>query len=157
MWSEELLSSYTAGSLQALRDSFTVFPNQGETAIHDMVTESEISFTSTCAHHLLPFSGKAYVGYIPSDLLVGLSKFPRVVDYFSRMLQLQERLTAQVADFIQEHLNPQGVIVLIDAEHSCMSCRGVRKADVLTSTCALRGVAREAQVKDEFYRLIRRK
>jgi GTP cyclohydrolase IA len=109
---------------------------------------------SLCEHHLLPFRGTAHVAYLPGDRILGLSKLARVVDLFARDLQVQERLTQQVADWLQEHLAPRGVGVVIEAEHLCMSLRGVRAAGARTSTSALRGLLREdARSRQEFFAL----
>lgn len=102
--------------------SCTTFPNDG--GYDEMVIARSIPMHSLCAHHLLPFTGVAHVAYLPGDRIVGLSKLARVVDHFSRRLQNQERLTAQIADWLGEHLAPKGVGVLIEAEHECMSLRG---------------------------------
>ncbi|HAM02699.1 MAG TPA: GTP cyclohydrolase I FolE, partial [Acidimicrobiaceae bacterium] len=109
----------------------------------ELVVATAIPFTSLCEHHLLPFSGVAHVGYLPADLLVGLSKLARVVTHFSRRLQVQERLTTDVADWLCERLNPKGVGVVLDAEHSCMTLRGARATGARTVTSALRGTVRE--------------
>ena len=108
---------------------------------------------SLCEHHLLPFTGVAHVGYLPGDRILGLSKLARVLDLFARDLQVQERLTKQVADWLQEHLSPRGVGVVIEAEHLCMSLRGVR-APVTTITSALHGVLRDdPRSRQEFFAL----
>ena len=115
----------------------------------------EIPFQSLCAHHLLPFQGKAHVAYLPGERLVGLSKLARVVELYSRRLQLQERLTTQVADWLEEHLRPRGVGVVLEAEHLCMSLRGVKTAGSNTVTSALRGVVKDdARTRQEFLSLI---
>ncbi|HEX4430351.1 MAG TPA: GTP cyclohydrolase I [Frankiaceae bacterium] len=103
----------------------------------------EIPFHSLCEHHLLPFTGVAHVGYLPGDRILGLSKLARVVELFARTLQVQERLTKQIADWLQDHLEPKGVGVVIEAEHSCMSLRGVQASGVLTVTSSLQGLLRE--------------
>lgn len=149
MYQDELLAGYKEGGSQALRKAFTTFPTGGA---KEMVTEGPIAFTSLCAHHLLPFMGEAYVGYIPGRRLVGLSKIPRVVGFFAAKLQTQERLTTEIADFLVENLKPKGVIVLLRARHLCMEARGVKSPGVITRTSALRGLAMKPGVKDEFYR-----
>ena len=109
---------------------------------------------SLCEHHLLPFHGAAYVGYLPGDRILGLSKLARVVEIFARDLQVQERLTKQVADWLQELLAPKGVGVVIEAEHLCMSVRGVRAAGSRTVTSALHGLLRDSPVsRREFFTL----
>jgi GTP cyclohydrolase I len=110
-----------------------------------MILVKDIPFASLCEHHLVPFVGKAHVGYIPNKQgqVAGLSKLARVIDVCSRRLQMQERLTSQVADAIEKALDPRGVIVMVEAEHMCMSMRGVNKPGHLTVTSAVRGVFRE--------------
>ncbi len=105
----------------------------------ELVIERDISFSSTCEHHLMPFFGKVHIAYIPSDKVAGLSKLARVVDVCSKRLQLQERLGAQIADAIYDALDPMGVLVVIEAEHTCMTARGVKKAGSKTVTYATRG------------------
>ena len=122
----------------------------------EMVVVKDIEFTSFCEHHMLPFTGKAHVGYVPNGRIVGLSKVARVVDMFARRLQVQERLTSQIAEALMgEPLSPVGVGCMIEASHSCMSCRGVRKQTAVTITSDLRGVFREHAVRAEFLSLIR--
>ncbi len=120
----------------------------------NMVMVRDIELYSMCEHHMLPFFGKAHVAYIPHKRIVGLSKLPRIVDMFARRLQVQERLTEQVAKAIEEVLEPRGVGVVIEAYHMCMMMRGVEKQNSRTITSALRGVFREdAKTRDEFLRL----
>jgi GTP cyclohydrolase I len=121
--------------------NITTFAN--EEGYDELVVARAIPFASLCEHHLLPFSGYAYVGYLPDERLVGLSKLARVVDHFSRRLQVQERLTAQVANFLQNTLQPKGVGVVLEAEHLCMSLRGVRAGGSRTVTSALKGLVRD--------------
>ena len=122
----------------------------------EMVIVKDIDFYSLCEHHLLPFFGKCHVGYIPRKHVVGLSKIPRIVDMFSRRLQVQERLTVQIAHTIQEKLRPLGVAVVMEARHLCMSMRGVEKQNTVAVTSEMLGVFRQQQqTRDEFLRLIR--
>jgi GTP cyclohydrolase I len=108
---------------------------------HDeMVIEKDIGFESMCEHHLLPFLGKAHVGYLPRGRVAGLSKLARVVEEISRRPQIQERMTHQIADLINADLDPKGVIVILEAEHTCMTIRGVKKPGALTVTSAVRGL-----------------
>ena len=124
----------------------------------EMVIVKDIDFYSLCEHHLLPFLGKCHVGYIPRKHVVGLSKVPRIVDMFSRRLQVQERLTVQIAHTIQEKLNPHGVAVVMEARHLCMSMRGVEKQNTVAVTSEMLGVFRKQQgTRDEFLKLIRQR
>ena len=122
----------------------------------EMVIVRDIDFFSLCEHHLLPFFGKCHVGYIPRKHVVGLSKIPRVVDAFSRRLQVQERLTVQIAHTLQEKLKPHGVGVVMEARHLCMSMRGVEKQNTIAVTSEMQGVFRkQQQTREEFLKLIR--
>lgn len=121
-----------------------------------MVIVKDIDFFSMCEHHMLPFFGKAHVGYIPNKYITGLSKIPRVVDVFARRLQVQERLTTQIKDCIQKTLNPLGVIVVIEAQHMCMQMRGVEKQNSLTTTSDFTGAFEEARTREEFLNLIKK-
>ncbi len=124
----------------------------------EMVIVKDIDFYSLCEHHLLPFFGKCHVGYIPRKQVVGLSKIPRIVDMFSRRLQVQERLTVQIAHTIQDKLNPHGVAVVMEARHLCMSMRGVEKQNTVAVTSEMLGVFRKQQgTRDEFLKLIRQR
>ena len=121
----------------------------------EMVVVDNIEYSSMCEHHMLPFVGKAHVGYIPGEKVVGLSKIPRIVDMFARRLQVQERLTNEVADAIEQTIGAAGVIVVIEGQHSCASLRGVKKHGVNMTTTAKRGEFRlNRDARDEFYRLI---
>lgn len=122
-----------------------------------MVIVKDIDFYSMCEHHMLPFFGKAHVAYIPNHYITGLSKVARVVDIFSRRLQIQERLTTQIKSCIQETLNPLGVMVVIEAQHMCMQMRGVEKQHSITTTSDFTGVFNQAKTREEFISLIRNK
>jgi GTP cyclohydrolase I len=123
----------------------------------EMVIVKDIEFFSMCEHHLLPFFGKAHVAYVPNGKVIGLSKIPRVVDVFARRLQVQERLTTQIADAISGAINPQGVAVILEAQHLCMMMRGVEKQHSATVTSAMLGVFKtQQQTRNEFLSLVRR-
>jgi GTP cyclohydrolase IA len=133
--------------------SLTTFPN--DEGYDELVVVRDIPFHSLCMHHLLPFHGVAHVAYLPGERIVGLSKLARVIELYARELQLQERLTMQVAGCLQEHLRPKGVGVVIEAEHLCMSLRGVQKAGTRTTTSALLGLLRDdARTRQEFMSLV---
>lgn len=121
-----------------------------------MVLVKDIELYSTCEHHMMPFVGKAHVAYIPNGKITGLSKIARVVETYARRLQVQERLTEQIRDCIQEALNPLGVAVVIEALHTCMSARGVQKSNAITTTSAFSGIfLRSARTRNEFLNLIK--
>jgi GTP cyclohydrolase IA len=133
----------------------TTFPNEAD--YDELIVVREIPFHSLCMHHLLPFHGVAHVGYLPSARIVGLSKLGRVVENFARDLQIQERLTTQVAGWLDRELRPKGVGVVIEAEHLCMSLRGVQKPGTRTVTSALSGLVRDdARTRQEFMALTTR-
>jgi GTP cyclohydrolase I len=143
---EELLSSEPF--------TLTTFPN--DEGYDEMVVARSIPFHSLCEHHLLPFSGVAHVAYVPGNRIAGLSKLARVVEHHARGLQVQERMTCQVADTLEEHLAPKGIGVVLEAAHSCMSLRGVAKQGTSTSTSALRGLLRDdPRTRAEFLSLTR--
>lgn len=121
-----------------------------------MVIVKDIDFYSLCEHHMLPFWGKVHVAYIPNGYITGLSKIPRVVDVYARRLQVQERLTLQIKDCIQETLNPLGVMVVIEAQHMCMQMRGVQKQNSLTTTSDFTGAFNQAKTREEFISLIKK-
>ena len=121
---------------------------------NQMVIVKDIDFFSMCEHHMLPFFGKAHVAYIPDGYITGLSKIARVVDIFSHRLQVQERLTEQIKDCIQETLHPQGVMVVIEARHLCMMMRGVEKQNSITTTSAFSGVFNSLNTRQEFMTLL---
>lgn len=123
---------------------------------NEMVIEKDITFYSTCEHHLLPFYGKAHIAYIPDGTVVGLSKLARTVEVFAKRLQLQEQLTAQIADAIETHLKPKGVMVMIEAEHMCMTMRGIKKPGSKTVTTVMRGeFENNMDLKNTFFQMIR--
>ena len=135
-------------------ETFHITTFSNDEGYDELVVARAIPFASLCEHHLLPFSGFAHVGYLPKERLLGLSKLARVVDHFSRRLQVQERLTAQVANFIAETVQPKGVGVVIEAEHLCMSLRGVRAGGSKTVTSALKGLVRDdPRTRSEFLAL----
>jgi GTP cyclohydrolase I len=121
---------------------------------NEMVIVKDIELYSLCEHHMLPFFGKAHIAYIPNGHIVGLSKIPRVVDVFSRRLQVQERLTEQILDCINDTLQPEGVAVVIEASHMCMMMRGVQKQNSTTTTSGFRGSFKETDTRNEFLKLI---
>ena len=123
----------------------------------EMVIVKDIPFYSMCEHHLLPFFGKAHIGYIPSDnKIIGLSKLARIVDNFAKKSQVQERLTSDIADFLNDNLQPKGVAVIMEAEHMCMTMRGARAAGSKTQTSALRGIMRtDAKTRAEVLSLLK--
>lgn len=130
----------------------TTFDNDAN--YDELILARDIPFQSLCEHHLLPFHGVAHVGYIPGDRLLGLSKLARVVDLLSRDLQVQERLTTQIADLLEEHLHPRGVGVVLTADHSCMSLRGIHATGSRTVTSAVHGLLRaDARTRQEFFAL----
>jgi GTP cyclohydrolase I len=131
----------------------TTFPNDG--AYDELVVVRDIPFHALCEHHLLPFTGVAHVGYIPGPRIVGLSKLARVVELYSKELQVQERMTAQVADWLEAALEPRGVGVVLEAEHLCMTVRGVRAPGSRTTTSAVRGLLRtDPRSRAEFLSLV---
>ena len=130
----------------------TTFPN--DAGYDELVIVRDVQFSSLCEHHLLPFRGTAHVGYLPGDRIVGLSKLARLVGFFAKRLQVQERMTAQIADWLRDQLQPRGVGVVIEAEHLCMTVRGVQAAGSTTVTSTLYGVLREtAAARSEFLSL----
>ncbi|KKP37863.1 MAG: GTP cyclohydrolase 1 [Candidatus Peregrinibacteria bacterium GW2011_GWA2_33_10] len=135
------------------QDILTIFDDEN---YDQMIISKDIEFYSTCEHHLLPFFGKAHIGYIPNGKIIGLSKLPRLVDIFSRRLQNQERLTKQIADTLQEILSPKGVGVVLEAKHMCIMARGVQKQGTLMTTSAVTGLFKNNQnTRSEFLNLIK--
>ena len=122
----------------------------------EMVLVKDIELYSLCEHHLLPFFGRAHVAYIPNKKIIGISKIPRIVDVFARRLQVQERLTDQVANALQEILDPLGVGVIMKAKHMCMMMRGVQKQNSMTTTSAFTGIFQKVETRNEFLNLINR-
>jgi len=146
---EFMCSGYTQDPMDILKKALFTSTN------NEMVIVKDIELYSTCEHHMLPIIGKAHVAYIPNGKVIGLSKIPRVVDVFSRRLQIQEQLTEQIADAINEAVNPKGVAVVIDARHMCMEMRGVEKICSTTVTSALRGLfKKDKKTKDEFLSIV---
>ncbi len=136
--------------------NLTTFPNAE--GYDELIVVRDIPFQSLCMHHVLPFHGVAHIAYLPAERILGLSKLARVVDLFARDLQLQERLTTQIAGWLQERLEPKGVGVVLEAEHLCMSLRGVQKPGAMTVTSALHGLVRDdARTREEFLSLTPRR
>ena len=132
----------------------TTFPN--DEGYEHMVMERDIPFYSMCSHHLVPFYGRAHIAYIPRDRIIGLSKFARILEFYAKRPQLQERLTEQVVGYLQDNLNPLGAMVVIEARHLCVEMRGVKKPGALTVTSAIRGAFHQRPVREEFLDLLRR-
>ena len=150
-----------AKAMQVLTRGYTQDPHKvltdalfGE-KYNQMVIVKDIDFFSMCEHHLLPFYGKAHVAYIPNGYITGLSKIARVVDIFSHRLQVQERLTQQIKDCIENTLHPLGVMVVIEAKHMCMQMRGVEKQNAITTTSDFSGAFNQAKTREEFMNLLR--
>ena len=150
---EKSLQFLTRGYRQSLEEvvNGALFDAESD----DMVIVRDIEFFSMCEHHMLPFYGKAHVAYIPNGHITGLSKIARVVDIFSHRLQVQERLTHQIMECINDTLKPQGVMVVIEAKHMCMQMRGVEKQNSITTTSAYSGVFEAMKVREEFMSLLR--
>lgn len=144
---EEIFGGLNKTAKEYLNTTFTVDNNE-------MVIEKDITFYSMCEHHLLPFYGHAHVAYIPDGRVVGLSKLARTVDLIARKPQIQERMTAEIADALMEYLKPKGALVMVEAEHMCMTMRGIKKPGSRTVTMAARGVFESnKELKDDFFRL----
>ena len=144
-----LTRGYTMDAHKVLTDALF------EEKYNQMVIVKDIDFFSMCEHHMLPFYGKAHVAYIPNGYITGLSKIARVVDIFSHRLQVQERLTQQIKDCIQDTLKPMGVMVVVEAKHMCMQMRGVEKQNTITTTSAFSGAFEQAKTREEFMNLLR--
>ena len=146
---EEIYGGYEEDAKEHLCKTFHVENS-------DMVVEKDITFYSTCEHHLLPFYGKAHVAYIPNEKVAGLSKLARTVEVFARRPQIQENMTAQIADALEEHLQPKGVMVMIETEHMCMTMRGVQKPGSKTVTTMVRGAfAEDFNLQQTFFQMVK--
>ena len=143
-----------AGLSEGAEPKVTFFPN--EERYTSMVMERDIPFYSLCSHHFVPFYGHAHVAYIPNESIVGLSKMARILEFYARRPQLQERLTEQIASYMAEKLDPQGVMVVIEARHLCVEMRGIKKPGALTVTSAIRGIFNTQSVREEFLNLLTR-
>lgn len=146
---EEICGGYSQNPAEVLSKVFSVEDSE-------MVMEKDITFYSMCEHHMMPFFGKAHIAYIPRDKVVGISKLARTVEIFARRLQIQERMTGQIADAIMDSLDADGVMVVLEAEHLCMTMRGVKKPGSKTLTVATRGVfAEDESLKRQFYDMLK--
>ncbi len=146
---EEICGGMYEDAKEHLTRTFTVENSE-------MVLEKDITFYSTCEHHMLPFFGKAHIAYVPDGKVVGLSKLARTVEVFAKRLQIQEQMTGQIADAIMEYLAPKGVMVVVEAEHMCMTMRGVKKPGSKTLTIATRGVFEtDNSLKEQFFGLLK--
>jgi GTP cyclohydrolase IA len=144
-----------AGLAEGAEPKVTLFPNDEHYTA--MVIEKDIPFYSMCSHHFIPFYGHAHLAYIPNQKIIGLSKMPRIVDFYAHRPQLQERLTEQVAQFLTDKLAPQGVMVVVEARHLCVEMRGIKKPGALTVTSAIRGIFYNRPVREEFLDLLNRR
>ena len=144
-----------AGLRSGSEPQVTCLPN--DEGYRAMVMEKDIPFYSMCAHHLVPFYGHAHIAYIPNDRIIGLSKLPRILEFYAKRPQLQERLTEQVVGFLEGMLKPQGAMVVIEARHLCVEMRGVKKPGCTTVTSAIRGTFYKKEVREEFLDLLRRR
>ena len=146
---EEICGGMNEDAAEHLKKTFTAENNE-------MVVEKDITFYSTCEHHFMPFYGKAHIAYIPDGKVVGLSKLARTVEVYAKRPQIQEQLTAQIADALMEYLKPQGAMVMLEAEHMCMTMRGVKKPGSRTVTFVTRGVFdRDERLQRQFFELVR--
>ncbi|HEX7251679.1 MAG TPA: GTP cyclohydrolase I FolE [Thermoanaerobaculia bacterium] len=144
-----------SGLAEGAEPKVTFFPN--DERYQAMVMEKDLPFYSLCSHHFVPFYGHAHIAYIPKDQIVGLSKLGRILDFYARRPQLQERLTEQVAGFLNDKLCPQGIMVVIEARHLCVEMRGVKKPGARTVTSAIRGIFYNRPVREEFLDLLNRR
>ena len=143
---QELLSGYNENPKDAIR----LFPSNG---FHELVAVTNIDFYSLCEHHMLPFFGKAHIGYIPNGKILGLSKFARIVEIYSKRLQTQENLTKQIFDLISKNVSPKGLVVLLEAKHLCVSMRGIKSNGFVTKTALMGGSLKaNSQLVNQFYR-----
>ena len=146
---EELLAGLTMDGSEHLQKTFSVENNE-------MVLEKDITFYSLCEHHLLPFYGKVHIAYVPDGKVAGLSKLARTVEIFARRLQLQEQMTGQIADALMDYLKPKGVMVMVEAEHMCMTMRGIKKPGSKTVTVVKRGIFQKEKERSElFFQMLR--
>ncbi len=145
---EEIYAGYDMDPKEILSKRFKVTSDEP-------VIEKDIVFFSNCEHHLLPFFGKVHIAYIPNGEVVGISKLARVVEVFARRAQIQEQMTAQIADALMEHLNPKGVMVMVEAEHMCMTMRGIKKPGSKTVTLATRGAYKDEALQNKFFNMIK--
>lgn len=147
---EEILSGMREDATEHLSKTFTV--DDG-----GLILEKDIPFYSTCEHHLVPFFGKAHIAYIPDGRVVGLSKLARTVEVYARRLQIQEQMTCQIADTVMKVLKPKGVMVMVEAEHMCMTMRGIKKPGSVTETFICRGIFEEDRhLQEQFFQLLRK-
>ena len=142
------------GLREGSRPEVTTFPN--DEGYRAMVIEKDIPFYSLCAHHLVPFYGHAHMAYIPKDRIIGLSKFSRILEFYAKRPQLQERLTEQIVGFLESELQPQGAMCVIEARHLCVEMRGVKKPGAVTVTSAIRGAFYRKEIREEFLDLVGR-
>lgn len=147
---EKLYGGYKEDPADVLKTVFV------EGSCDEMVLLKDIEFYSTCEHHMLPFFGRCHIGYLPAGRVVGVSKLARLLEVYARRLQIQERLTTQIAEAIVSHLTPKGVMVIMEAQHFCMTARGVEKQDSIMVTSAMRGVFSMPEVRAEFMSLVKR-
>lgn len=152
---EEIFGGYSCNPREYLRKTFEVAYDELAPYQNGMVVVKDIDFYSHCEHHMVPFIGKVHIGYIPTDRVVGISKMVRLVEGYAHRLQIQERLNEQIAEAVQRELKPQGVIVVIEAQHMCMKLRGVRNASSVTVTSSVRGAFENPETRQEFMSLVK--
>lgn len=144
-----------SGLSEGAEPDITCFPNDENYT--SMVMEKDIPFYSLCAHHFVPFYGHAHLAYVPGEHILGLSKMSRIVEFYAKRPQLQERMTEQIAEYMQHQLKPQGVMVVLEARHLCVEMRGVKKSGAVTVTSAIRGIFLHKPVREEFLDLLKRR